>query len=440
MIWEKGNNALPVMQLRKTIKWIEPIELASNIKQDKWALLYSGQKSDFTGDYSIIAMLPADEITSSSFDELSAKLSSNKDKFANAWFGYLGYGLKNSLEQLPHDHPCLPEFPDLYMVNYRLVILFNHTRQDVEIWSESEDDLQHIPAPLSEYNEYSFEIANLASNMTKDEYFSYVEQIKEAIKNGDLYQANLTRKFSCEIKNYDAFAIFKKLCNISPAPYSAFLKFDDKYIISSSPERFLKIDETGLADTRPIKGSAPRFADKKADEESKEALKTSEKERAENLMIVDLCRNDLSRSCVTGSVKTSNLFEVTSYATVHHMASTVTGEKRPDISTIELVKGCFPPGSMTGAPKLKAIELCSEIEKDARGVYSGSIGFFGGDGSADLSVVIRTILISGNKLEFQVGGAITSGSTANPEWQETITKARAICLTLGIEREDIEGI
>jgi len=193
-------------------------------------------------------------------------------------------------------------------------------------------------------------------------------------------------------------------------------------------------------ETRPIKGTSPRFSTKELDEDSKKYLETSEKERAENLMIVDLMRNDLSRSCVPGSVKVERLFEISSYATLHHMASTVTGHKRDDVATIDLVKQCFPPGSMTGAPKIHAIKWCMEQEHIQRGVYSGALGWFDGDGSCELSVVIRTLVIEGNRFEFQVGGAITADSNAEREWQETMTKARGIMAALGIELRLLETI
>ncbi|MCE3231967.1 MAG: hypothetical protein K0R98_224 [Rickettsiaceae bacterium] len=421
------------MQIRKTLDWQDPLSIASGIPatEEKWALLYSGLNHSFTGQYSILALRAQDEVIASDFGLLARRLSSNQNKFDNAWVGYMGYGLKNCLENLPKDLPSDMGMPDLWMVNYRLILVFNHVKKTIEVWSESEDDLNYIPSP-KEISEPNFTTSSLSSNMTKDEYLEKVTAIKQAITRGDLYQANLTRKFFGKITNPD-FSIFCKLCRISPAPYSAFLKFGDKLILSSSPERFLQVDNNGYVDTRPIKGSAPRFSDNTKDAESKLLLQNSEKDRAENLMIVDLSRNDLSRGCVVGSVKTENLFEVTSYATVHHMASTVTGKKRNDVSTIELIKGCFPPGSMTGAPKIKAIEICSQLEKIERGVYSGVIGWLAGDGSADLSVVIRTIIINGDNFEFQVGGAIVNDSIPEEEWKETMVKAKAIAMTLEIE-------
>ena len=224
---------------------------------------------------------------------------------------------------------------------------------------------------------------------------------------------------------------------MSPASYSAFMRLDDTYILSSSPELFLHADAAGHIHTRPIKGSAPRFQDEGQDRQSRDALTASAKDQAENLMIVDLMRNDLSRSCLPGSVRAEKLFEVTSHATIHHMSSMVTGIKRPECSTLDAVKACFPPGSMTGAPKIKAMDLCSRMEEIERGIYSGALGWFGGDGSCELSVVIRTLIMNGKNFEFQAGGGIVADSTPQGELDELIEKSRGIFTALEIPSDVI---
>ena len=429
------------MQLLKKLPWYEPLDIVPSLKdeQENWLFFYSGLKNDFTGDRSILAMKPGKQIRSSEFNELAKALSCNKHEFENAWFGYLGYGLKNSLEKLSEDDEFYINMPDMHMLNFGLIMLFDHKKKEIEVWADSEELLQYVPNPTRPVA-LGHTISDISSNMTNSEYLQKVGIIKDGIYKGDLYQANLTRKFFGKITDASPVDIFTKLCDISPAPYSAILKLDDKYIISSSPERFIHVSSNGEVDTRPIKGSAPRFEDKQKDQESKQQLQDSEKDRAENLMIVDLSRNDISRHCEEGSVKVDKLFEVTSYATVHHMASTVKGTKNTDSNTIDLIKGCFPPGSMTGAPKIMAMNLCSELEKVTRGVYSGAIGWFGGDASADLSVVIRTIIIDGDKFEFQVGGAIVADSCPQNEFEETIVKARAICTALGIDTDKIKEL
>lgn len=202
----------------------------------------------------------------------------------------------------------------------------------------------------------------------------------------------------------------------------------------------MNIDAIGNITTRPIKGTAPRGADEKSDTELRRKLSESEKDRAENLMIVDLMRNDLARSCVTGSIKTESLFDITTHATIHHLSSTVSGKKSENYSTIEAVKSAFPPGSMTGAPKIHAMNLCSHLEQQARGVYSGAIGWFGGDGSCELSVVIRTLIIKDKKFEFQVGGGIVADSTPEKELDELINKAKGIMLALNHPLQTLAGI
>ena len=427
------------MQLIKTLKWLHPISLAASIDEDEesWLLLHSGVNNDFSGNYSILALQQKSEV--STLEELEKMLSSDKSMLENSWFGYLGYGLKNKLEKLPQDSEFKIDLPDLWMANFKLILLFKHKDNNIEVWAQSKELEKYIPK-AADINECRFDIANLSSNMSRYQYLEKVKIIQDAIRRGDLYQANLTRKFYGNITNARPIEIFKKLCEISPSPYSAFIKLGSKYIISSSPERFLYIDNKGNVDTRPIKGSATRFKNKKQDEISFNNLKNSVKDKAENLMIVDLSRNDISKNCVVGSVKTSDLFNITSYATIHHMASTVTGKKLSSSSSLELVKGCFPPGSMTGAPKIKAMQLCSDLEKVKRGVYSGAIGYFAGDGSVDLSVVIRTLIIDGNNFEFQVGGAIVADSNPQLELEETLTKAKAIANTLGISLDSLREL
>lgn len=432
------------MWLKEVREWTDPLKLASQIPADEenWILLYSGLDLDYTGQKSILALKKDKEIIADDFSEFEKMLSNNKPEYENAWFGYLGYGLKNSLENLPEDKKTDINLPNLWMAQYQIIIEFDHKAKKLTIFAKTEEDIENLfqqeNAPSADS---PIEVGNISSNMTTPEYLEFVGVIKDAIERGDLYQANLTRKFRGSFnKPIQPFEIFSKLSKISPAPYSSFLKFGDSYIISSSPERFLQITGCGIANSQPIKGSAPRFDNQEEDQKSRSYLEQSEKDHAENLMIVDLMRNDLSRNCIAGSVKVDSLYDINSYSTVHHMSSSITGEKAKENSSLNLVKGCFPPGSMTGTPKIKAMELCSELEKEARGVYSGTIGWFGGDGSTDLSVVIRTLIIQDNKFEFQVGGAIVSDSSPDNELEETMVKAKAICQTLDIDISTLKSL
>lgn len=428
--------------MKEPLPWISPLTVFSSLAGDErcFVFLYSGLQPEHGGRYSYLALYPEEIITGDHFSLLEGKLKNHTGELENAWFGYFGYELLHDLENLALERKGHITLPDLWFAQFRLILVFDHHLQTVTAYRKQGTALPEWPAgslpPI-----LPPAITSLTSPMTCNTYLAIVDETKEAIARGDFYQANITRKFTGSFASKpDAISIFRRLVEASPSVFSAFIRAGDAFILSSSPESFLKIDSSGHMESSPVKGTSPRFANKTQDEKSREYLATSEKERAENLMIVDLMRNDFSRSCVMGSVHTERLFEISSYATLHHMASTVVGEKRADISTLEAIKNCFPPGSMTGAPKIRAMQWCMEREKIRRGVYSGALGWLGGDGSCALSVVIRTLVIQGDSFEFQVGGGITSGSDAQKEWQETITKARGIMAALGLDVELLKTI
>lgn len=409
------------------LPWIEPPEAARAVAAEyqDFVFLYSSAQTSYSGRYSYLAFSKEEEVASDDWQALESRLTSNQKSLENAWFGYLSYDLKNSLEpNLPKEKEAL-NYPLIHMMRFGTILKFDHYHQTLEChgkpWKYRQTNAKQL----------DISIQSLSSNMTKSEYLKKVRHIQQAILEGDLYQANLTRKFFGEFsKAPNVIELFAKLCTSSPAPFSALLKFGSRAILSSSPESFLSIDTNGHVETRPIKGSAAL----------KDASIISEKNKAENLMIVDLMRNDLSKSCVPSSVKVTGLFDVTEHATLAHLSSTISGQKRKELSTLDVIKGCFPPGSMTGAPKLAAIKLCTELECQPRGIYSGALGWFGGDGSAELSVVIRTLIIEGKKCEFQVGGAITSGSDPQEEWHETLLKAKGIAKTLNLSQQALAAL
>jgi aminodeoxychorismate synthase component I len=403
-------------------------------------LLYSAMQTDFTGRYSFLGLQPDAHIRAEDFTLLEHALAQNEHSSPlNRWFGYLGYELKHALEQLPKNEASSLALPALWMTRYRLLLVFDHHSHHITVWAKEAADMAHLPCPSAPSPATPPFTSGLTSNMTKAQYLQKVETIKQAIAGGELYQANLTRKFSGTLQHTSPAELFRSLCTTSPSPYSALLHYGDSAILSSSPEQFITIGEGGIAVTRPIKGSAARFADSAKDEASKLALMQSEKNRAENLMIVDLMRNDLARNCEPGSVKVESLFDCTSYATIHHLSSTISAHKKADRSALALIQGCFPPGSMTGTPKIRAMELCSRLEQQQRGVYSGCIGWIDPD-YADFSVVIRTLILQGDRFEFQVGGAIVADSDAQEEWQETLIKARGIAAILGIPISALEAL
>jgi len=362
-----------------------------------WCLLHTAKVIDGYSSADSYLAYDAKEIISGDNLETLDKALSN-----GYWLGYLGYGLRTQLEQLDKDTRSYINTPDYYLAR------FNHIKK------------LHSKA-INLANAYdSFKVKKINSNMSDDAYLNKVEQILEHIKRGDIYQANLTRKYYGEFsKDYDGFEIYKTLTNLNPAPYSAYFKLGDIEIISSSPEQFLKIAD-GRITTRPIKGTSPAS-------EPASKLANSNKDKAENLMITDLMRNDLSKSCIGGSVKVDKLYEINSYANVHHMSSTVSGKLHNNTKPIDAILGCFPPGSMTGAPKIKAMELCSKYEQQERGIYSGALGWINADNnSAELSVVIRTLIKKGRKFEFQVGGGIVADSNPQAELAECNAKAESI--------------
>ena len=428
-------------------EWADPELIASFLYNNNYDMvfLYSSINSGYSGDISIIAYDLAKKLESDNIDELNNILSNDKNKFDNCWFGYLGYELKNNIEKLPIDDESFISSPSLLFAKFHNIIIFNHQENNIYIHSNNHENVSEIikkSAVHKIHDNSKFDIEDIYSNMSKKEYMDNLDYIKQKIINGDIYQANLTRKFYGHINksNNNIADIFINLSKISPASYSSFIRIGDLHILSSSPEQFIKIDAKGNIETRPIKGSSPRYKDKDKDKESKLFLENSIKDKAENLMIVDLMRNDLSKSSEIGSVKVEDLFKVTSYKTIHHMDSTITSRKENNISTLSAIKNSFPPGSMTGTPKIRAMEICSEVEKQKRGIYSGAIGYFAGDGSCDLSVVIRTLIIKDNKFEFQVGGAITFDSDKTSEWEETITKATALVKVLGITKYNLKEL
>lgn len=266
------------------------------------------------------------------------------------------------------------------------------------------------------------------SNFEPDEYIETVEKVKEYIRSGDIYITNLTQRFkcSCEKESYD---IYKNLRSINPAPFSSYLAFDDFQIMSSSPERFLQI-KNKIVETRPIKGTRPRGNTPLEDEKNKLELLNSEKDKSELLMIVDLERNDLSKVCKPFSVKVTELFKLEEYSTVFHLVSTIIGELKDEVSSVKCIKECFPGGSITGAPKIRSMEIIDELEKIKRNIYTGAIGYFDFNGNSDFNIVIRTILKKDNTAYFGVGGGITWESEKESEYYETLDKAKALMRVL----------
>lgn len=345
-------------------------------------------------------------------------------------FGFLTYDLKNEVESLSSNNVDGLQFPDLYFFAPQHLILIKNNQVEIisddpnQVWNEI--SAQQISTQIDQQK------IELQSRFSKTDYIDAVNQIKQHISRGDIYVTNFCQEFFAENAQIDPLTIFLRLNLISPNPFASFFKLNDKYILCASPERFLAKRGNKLI-SQPIKGTAKRYEDNETDRLSKQTLKEHTKELQENVMIVDLVRNDLTRSAKQGTVSTEELFGIYSFKQVHQMISTVTCEIAPDVTTVAAIKSSFPMGSMTGAPKVSAIGLMEQYERTKRGVYSGAIGYFSPDGDFDLNVVIRTLLYNGTTkyLSLQAGSAITYHADAENEYEECLLKAKAIFEVLG---------
>lgn len=340
--------------------------------------------------------------------------------------GFFSYDLKNEIENLHSENPDYLKFPEIhFFVPEHLLILSAGT---VKIFSDTPDSVWHNinNIQLSEFGHEGLK-PEIKSRFSRDEYIETVREIQKHIQRGDIYEINFCQEFYAENIQIDPLKIFKSLNSISPTPFASYFKIDDLYIISATPERFLSRRKNKLI-SQPIKGTRPRNADISLDESQKLQLLNDEKERAENVMIVDLVRNDLTKSAKSGTVKVEELLGLYSFKQVHQLISTVVCESREGLSNPEIIANTFPMGSMTGAPKISAMQLAEKYERSKRGVYSGAVGYFSPDGDFDFNVVIRTILYNSSLkyLSFHTGSAITLDSDPVKEYEECILKAKAI--------------
>jgi para-aminobenzoate synthetase component 1 len=357
--------------------------------------------------------------------------------FLGGGMGYLAYELGRQLERLPASTVDDLQLPELCFAFYDRVLACDHRkgrtwlvaahpRDPRPILSEAQRVLGgEVPSYPRRGNG---EKAVFKSNFARDEYLRAVRRVKEYIYAGDIYQANLTQRFQVSVSEHP-WTIYRRLRRLNAAPFAAYFNAVEGQVCSSSPERFVK-GEGRRVETRPIKGTRPRSDDAEEDRRLAGELLNSAKDRAELSMIVDLERNDLGRVCEYGSVQVEEHAVVESYATVHHLVSTVVGELHEGRDVVDLLKASFPGGSITGAPKIRSMEIIDELEPNARSVYTGSIGYLGYNGNYDLNIAIRTVIIKGDTAYFQVGGGIVADSVPEDEYQETLDKGKAIFATL----------
>ncbi|MFT8737145.1 MAG: aminodeoxychorismate synthase component I [Zymomonas mobilis] len=377
--------------------------------------------------------------------------------FQGGCIGYVGYDYGRCLEVIKDYPEKQDKEPDISFCFYDVVLAFDHVTGESYLFSsgfpEKKPEKRAVRAKkrLNQFYDWLFSPSNKTpvvekpvipslkwqSNFTKERYCQAIETVKNYIRQGDIYQANIAQSFSTEIPDdFQAWPFYRQLRHINPATFGAYLSWGDEVIASASPERFVLLQDNHV-ETRPIKGTSRRSSDPEEDRLAAEELLHSDKDRAENIMIVDLLRNDLSRVCTADSVDVTGLCRLESYAGVHHLVSVVTGELRPENSASDLLRACFPGGSITGAPKIRAMEIIAEIEKLARGVYCGSIGYIDFGGNLDFNIAIRTVTLSHNKAVFQVGGGITLLSDPEAEYTETLTKAAKIFESFGTSVSEI---
>lgn len=355
--------------------------------------------------------------------------------FCGGAIGYFGYDLARRIERIPAQATDAEGIPDMVVGIYDwAVIVDHHERRSYLAGRKASRVLAkrwtHLVKAFSQIQTLGWQLrdfevnSDVIGNLDAAAYTSAFERIQRYIREGDCYQVNLAIRFSAQSQG-NPWVAYQHLRTFNPAPFSAYLHYPEVQLMSSSPERFLRVTD-GVVETKPIKGTRPRLHDVVGDARQVLELSGSQKDRAENLMIVDLLRNDLGKNCIPGSVHVPKLFEIESYATVHHMVSTVCGRLLPNQTGLDLLRGCFPGGSITGAPKLRAMEIIEELEPNRRGAYCGSIAYIGFDGNMDSNITIRTMVHANGELRFWVGGGIVADSEASQEYEECHHKGAAL--------------
>lgn len=357
-----------------------------------------------------------------------------KAKYPEQWMlGFFSYDLKNEIEQMETLFPNRLDFPDAYFFIPRTVIHFHYGKIEIEA-PHPEEIFKEIQQTILHKEEFTTPNIVFQARLSKDKYFDAFDNMMQHIRRGDIYEVNLCQEFFAEQAEIEPLKLYNQLNSISPTPFSTFFKQDDKFILSASPERFMAKRGTSLL-SQPIKGTARRGDTEEEDSAIIDKLRNNPKEIAENVMIVDLVRNDMTRSALPGTVAATRKLEVHTFKQVHQLISTITCTQHPQISDIQVLKNAFPPGSMTGAPKISAMQLCDRYENSRRGIYAGTVGYFAPNGDFDFNVIIRSLLYNSSRkyLSFHTGGALTIDADPETEYQECLLKASALLKTLGAQ-------
>ncbi len=369
--------------------------------------------------------------------------------FAGGLIGYFGYDLGRWVERVPQKARKDDGFPDLWLAAYDASVCAELAAGEAFVTGrEGMDGREQLDGRMADLADAYWNAEGgiqhaecdggtappLKSNFTREAYLDAVRKAKAHIAAGDIYQVNLSQRFESTVAA-PPYALFRRLCAASPAPFAAFLNLGGgRAVAGASPERFLRLDGRGV-ETRPIKGTRRRGATPEEDARLRDELAASEKDQAELVMIVDLERNDIGRVCATGTVEVTEPRTIETYAQVHHGVATVRGQLREGAGAVELLRATFPGGSITGAPKVRSMEIIDDLEPTRRSVYTGAIGWMGFDGRMDLSIAIRTVLLEGNRVTFQAGGGIVADSEPEAEYEETLVKAKGMMAALGMETD-----
>ena len=442
-------------------------DLFALVADEPWSMfLDSGYPKIDMGRYDIIVSRPV--VTLETYGDTTYinnnenKISSNEDPFllikqylgdsnknlsglpfCGGALGYFAYDLGRRLETLPEIAQQDINMPEMAVGIYDWSVIIDHHVRRTWLASHCQfekteaiwEQLQELFSNISANEDNRFHIkTDVKSNMSREQYGVAFDRVKKYILDGDCYQVNLAQRFSAEFEG-NSWSAYLQLREVNPAPYAAYLNLPSGVVLSSSPERFIRVTGNQV-ETKPIKGTKHRSVFAYEDKALAVCLLESEKDRAENLMIVDLLRNDISKSCESGSVVVPKLFALETYATVHHLVSTVTGRLAIDKHALDLLRGCFPGGSITGAPKLRSMEIIEELEPHRRSVYCGSIAYIGFDGNMDSNICIRTLIKYESKLYFHAGGGIVWDSQVDAEYKECFDKAAAMLKLFKHEKPD----
>ena len=417
----------------KLLQWAQQYETAVWLDSNH-------HNQGYTSFHSILAV---DEFTSIQTDVVNAfeKLKEYQSITQDYLFGYLSYDVKNATENLTSTNSDGLGFAELFFFQPQKILFVKNDSIEFQYLTMVDDEIDTdfeaiCTQEIKQKNTTSTRLENggnivIKPRIQKQDYLFKVGEILEHIHKGDIYEANFCQEFYAENTRINPLDIYEDLNTISEAPFASFLKIDSQYLLCASPERYLKKEGAKII-SQPIKGTAKRLVDLQEDQKTATALSKDIKERSENIMIVDLVRNDLSKSAKKGSVRVEELCKVSSFKQVHQMISTVVSELKDDVHLVDVIKDTFPMGSMTGAPKISAMKIIETLEETKRGLYSGTVGYFTPMGNFDFNVVIRSILYDSEKkyLSFSVGSAITAKSTPEKEYEECLLKAKAMQFVL----------